>query len=261
MDIRYYYWDGATSSVLKKHIFLSCLPERLQQLVAGRVPRFTILIKSTTCPHDIICIYPCLPMAAWGTRRDSNAWPWTSASMKRNQAWISCPAQGLWNLTTMTLIWTYGNSIISYHICIRYIGQWLRICVNIVLNEVENAVNMMAPDCSSWGIPCRGTSGRTFFNYQGFVQYGFVDVGNRMISRFLSCRKISYILFDFLGQYPRKYKAWPIPFIPRLEACGYMPDHTCQEMHLHCGKSCKLAVVQALPIWVASQHCLQSSLP
>lgn len=81
---------------------------------------------------------------------------------------------------------------ISY---IRYIGQWLRICVNIVLHEVENAVNLMAPDCSSWGIPCRGTSGRTFFNYQGFVQYGFVDVGNRMISRSLSCRILYYRSF------------------------------------------------------------------
>lgn len=200
-------------------------------------------------------------MAAWGTRRDSGVWPWTSALMKKHQAWISWPAQGLWDLSRMALsIGIYGNDIISY---IRYIGQWLRICVNIVLHEVENAVNLMAPDCSSWGIPCRGTSGRTFFNYQGFVQYGFVDVGNRMISRSLSCRILYNNIIDliFLGNILENTKHDQFRSIPGLEACGYMPHHTGQEKHLHYWESWQFAFVQAFSIWMANQHRLQSSLP
>ena len=105
--------------------------------------------------------------------------------------------------------------------------------MNIVLHEVENAVNMMAPDCSSWGIPCRGTSGRSFFNYQGFEQYGFVDIGNRMISRSLGCRIFHMSICFFLGSILEKAKHDHFRSIPALEACGYMPHRFGQEMHLH----------------------------
>ena len=47
MDIRCYYWGGATSGTLKKLISLSCLPVLRQQLVAGRVLRFTIHMPYT----------------------------------------------------------------------------------------------------------------------------------------------------------------------------------------------------------------------
>ena len=59
MDIRCYYWGGATSGTLKKLISLSCLPVLRQQLVAGRVLRFTIHMYLES--HDITCKYPCLP--------------------------------------------------------------------------------------------------------------------------------------------------------------------------------------------------------
>lgn len=58
-----------------------------------------------------------------------------------------------------------------------------RLCIHTVLQESENALTMMAPICSSWGMPARSTSMRTFFNWQGQEHYGFVRTANIMISR------------------------------------------------------------------------------
>ena len=55
------------------------------------------------------------------------------------------------------------------------------------MQEFPNAMNVFAPDCSSWGIPCRGTSKRSYINYEGAVQYPFVRAGNMMVSRFFRC--------------------------------------------------------------------------
>lgn len=55
------------------------------------------------------------------------------------------------------------------------------------MQELPNAMNVLAPDCGSWGIPCRGTSKRSWINYEGAVQYPFVRVGNMMVSRFFRC--------------------------------------------------------------------------
>ena len=73
----------------------------------------------------------------------------------------------------------------------------LRIVLNTILHERENAVNLMAPDCGSWGVPSRGTSGRTFFNYLGNLGYGFVTNGNSMISRNFDCKQYVAIVLLF----------------------------------------------------------------
>ena len=52
---------------------------------------------------------------------------------------------------------------------------------------VEEGLCLMGPDCSSWGIPSRGTSLRSFINALGNVNHGFVAAGNLTISRNLGC--------------------------------------------------------------------------
>ena len=59
----------------------------------------------------------------------------------------------------------------------------LRMALYVVLREVQNAVNLCGPDCSSWGIPARGTSKRSPINPLGCQFYEFVKRGNCMVSR------------------------------------------------------------------------------
>ncbi|CAL1151299.1 unnamed protein product [Cladocopium goreaui] len=56
-----------------------------------------------------------------------------------------------------------------------------------ILNMAPRALSLWAPDCGSWGIPCRGTSMRSYINPDGYVAYGFVARANMMISRLTLC--------------------------------------------------------------------------
>lgn len=44
----------------------------------------------------------------------------------------------------------------------------------------------LAPDCSSWGIPSRGTSLRNFVNVAGNVFLPWIQGANEMIAKYLS---------------------------------------------------------------------------
>ena len=59
-------------------------------------------------------------------------------------------------------------------------------------------LNLMAPDCGSWGIPARGTTRRAFHNYLG-CSYPFVLSGNLMVARSLDLQ-ICYP-FNLIMQY------------------------------------------------------------
>ena len=64
-------------------------------------------------------------------------------------------------------------------------GQDPRLVLHTVLCEVEEALNLMGPNCNSWGLPARGTSSRTDINIFGAMQWDFVREGTMMISRTL----------------------------------------------------------------------------
>lgn len=64
-------------------------------------------------------------------------------------------------------------------------SPWPRLCLHTILQQELNAVNLMAPICSSWGLPARYTSMRNYFNWQGMDQYNFVSSANEMVSRLL----------------------------------------------------------------------------
>ncbi|CAK9108740.1 Uncharacterized protein SCF082_LOCUS50570 [Durusdinium trenchii] len=56
-----------------------------------------------------------------------------------------------------------------------------------IMNQEEHALTLFAPDCGSWGLPARSTSGRSFINPQGYEAYGFVHRANVMVSRMVLC--------------------------------------------------------------------------
>ena len=64
----------------------------------------------------------------------------------------------------------------------------LRTCLYSILNQDKHALTLFAPDCSSWGLPARSTSGRSYVNPWGNTDYGFVSRGNCMVSRTLVAR-------------------------------------------------------------------------
>ena len=69
-----------------------------------------------------------------------------------------------------------------------YGSGFLRICLFGIMNMVPQGLALFAPDCSSWGIPCRHTSMRSVLNPAGYPGYTFVERGNQMISRLLGLK-------------------------------------------------------------------------
>ena len=64
---------------------------------------------------------------------------------------------------------------------------FLRLCLYNILNQVPcEGLCHFAPDCSSWGVPCRHTSGRSVINPHGHTGYSFVSSANRMVARTFS---------------------------------------------------------------------------
>ena len=52
------------------------------------------------------------------------------------------------------------------------------------MNEKPLAVNLMGPQCSSWGLPNRGTSMRNYINFRGMEQHEYIAEANKLISRY-----------------------------------------------------------------------------
>ena len=61
-----------------------------------------------------------------------------------------------------------------------------RLVLWTVMQMDENAMGHLAPDCSSWGVPSRGTSWRTYVNFAGNIFLPWVRGANLQVSRFLS---------------------------------------------------------------------------
>ena len=70
--------------------------------------------------------------------------------------------------------------------------SYMRLCLYVIMQELPNALNLMAPDCGSWGIPARGTTRRAFHNYLG-CSYPFVLSGNLMVARSLDLQYVIHL--------------------------------------------------------------------
>ena len=66
--------------------------------------------------------------------------------------------------------------------------QLLRLCLWVVMAMPVDSLVMMAPDCSSWGVPSRGTSRRNFINSYGNVFLQWIQSSNCMFSRCLETK-------------------------------------------------------------------------
>ncbi|CAK9017795.1 unnamed protein product [Durusdinium trenchii] len=64
-------------------------------------------------------------------------------------------------------------------------GFLLTLCT--ILNQEIHGLSLWAPDCGSWGIPARSTSGRSYMNPLGHHAYKFVSRANTMVSRLVLC--------------------------------------------------------------------------
>ena len=58
-----------------------------------------------------------------------------------------------------------------------------RLAMFVVCCEVPDALNLIGPDCGSWGVPARYTSGRSYVNAFGHMSRQFVASNNCIISR------------------------------------------------------------------------------
>lgn len=72
----------------------------------------------------------------------------------------------------------------------------MRLVLWTVLHMPMGSFGHFAPDCSSWGVPSRGTSWRTYLNASGNVMNGWVQSGNLQVSRSLSYIDIADVLTD-----------------------------------------------------------------
>ena len=59
-----------------------------------------------------------------------------------------------------------------------------RVAMWACLMTAPYCIVLMGPDCSSWGVPSRGTTFRNSLNTSG-VGHPFVEGGNCMMSRWL----------------------------------------------------------------------------
>ena len=70
------------------------------------------------------------------------------------------------------------------------IAMLLRLVLWTILHMPVGSFVHLAPDCSSWGVPARGTSKRSFINPNGNLFNEWVRFANQHLSRFLSYRLV-----------------------------------------------------------------------
>ena len=95
------------------------------------------------------------------------------------------------------------------------IRLFLRLCLYNILNQVPcEGLNLFAPDCASWGVPCRHTSGRSVINPHGHMCYSFVASANKMVARTFSL--IIHLQVDYDNQDLKTMSFFPYnPFLGR----------------------------------------------
>lgn len=65
------------------------------------------------------------------------------------------------------------------------------------MNETPDALNVIGPDCGSWGMPARSVSGRSYINANGFASRSWVGHNNALISRKLGCSQGGLVVWRF----------------------------------------------------------------
>ncbi len=108
----------------------------------------------------------------------------------------------------------------------------------VLLQESPDALNMAGPDCASWGLPARSTSGRTVLNILGRQDLPFVTGGNCMIARLLGMNQNEiHQLFKYVhGQHVNNFSirlvafclvclAVHVIFVVENPSASLLPEH------------------------------------
>lgn len=73
-------------------------------------------------------------------------------------------------------------------------AQCLRLALWVVARMPTNSLCLAAPDCSSWGIPARGSSRRNFINSSGHLFSEWVRGANTMVARKLCYKSHALVI-------------------------------------------------------------------
>ena len=82
------------------------------------------------------------------------------------------------------LKWTYLMDLNGPSGVISLLARF-RLTLWVLLQESPDSLNMAGVDCAPWGMPARGTTGRSILNILGRQELSFVSNGNQMIARLL----------------------------------------------------------------------------
>ena len=132
-----------------------------------------------------------------------------------------------------------------------------RLTLYSLINLAPRGLALFAPDCSSWGIPCRFTSGRSYINPHGHhTLYSFVARANLMISRILGCLLSSILLQEQFDR--KKHKEQHDKWWSKDDP---MPSADCShELLLPGGTTVSEPTVSSYPVWVVLQPCILGHL-
>ena len=99
-----------------------------------------------------------------------------------------------WTSTVQPAFCSQPVSVVEYPNAERGFASCLRLVLHVLLHMGANSCVLFAPDCSSWGIPARGTSLRSEINFGGNRALKWIQGANKMVSRTLG-----YILQAYGG--------------------------------------------------------------
>jgi hypothetical protein len=114
---------------------------------------------------------------------------------KNHKRWnhipIRCPKHILYignPISILYLYYPFGISLQDISLAsLPANSSLVRVTMFAIMNLGYRGFVMWAPDCSSWGIPCRGTSMRSIINPQRHESFEFVQRANCMVGRRLFC--------------------------------------------------------------------------
>ena len=152
------------------------------------------------CPLDAEYLNPSIFSKTISHCNIQNPWYvfksyYSKKSWRKTYCWIRLIYEVvLWNITQNLNFKVYSGFQKRNIRCVPRLALW------IVFNMHPNAIACMGPDCSSWGLPARGSSLRSFANIFGNVFSSWVQRCSTMITRLLA--GINYICHVY----------WPVKF-------------------------------------------------
>ena len=110
-----------------------------------------------------------------------------------------------------------------------------------------DSLGHFAPDCSSWGMPARGTSLRSFLNWQGNVHLAWVQRANQQVAR-----NLGWTCFETaLGQWDRTLQKESLT--AKDNSCDI--GHAIQKHGMGSGAASELSIGAASSVRMVVQLC------